>query len=127
MNRTEKTITALILSAALTVAASCSQSSTPAVSTTAELTTTTAATSAPESTPAKTTAAETTASVTSETTAAGNDNQDSSGLFTLEDYGWVMNDVPDSLMDMNGVPSRSMAFVLHTDFTQLGDDSEIVF
>jgi hypothetical protein len=111
-------ITALLAAAALLLCG-CAQNTAPAGSTTtaaAETPAESTTTAAPETT----TAAETTAETTAE-------SEGGSGLFTLEDYGWVMNNVPDSLMDMNAVAGRNMAFILHTDFSELGDDSEVVF
>ncbi|MBP5605412.1 MAG: hypothetical protein J6X60_07700, partial [Ruminiclostridium sp.] len=126
-NRSGKTIAAFILGTALIAASGCAQPNTPAAGTTTEKTTAAAASASPESTAADTSASEAATAVTSETTAASESFPETSDLFTLEDYGWVMNDVPDSLTDMDADPSRRMAFILHTDFTQLGDDSEVVF
>ena len=124
LNKTKMTAAAL---AATVLLGGCTQTGAPAASestTAASLTTTT--TSAEQTTTATT--AETKLPETSETVIV--DIPAASDLFTLEDYGWVMKDVPHSIMDMNATAGRNMAFILHVDKAKLGAsdaDNEIVF
>lgn len=122
MSKTKITAAAL---AAMMLISGCAQNNAaaPSESTTAGSLTTTAAATEQTTT---TMTAETTVSETTETEAS-EPVPKASDLFTLEDYGWVMKDVPHSLMDMNATAGRNMAFILHVDMAQLGDDSKIVF
>ena len=142
----KKTKIAAAALAAVMLAGGCAQNKAPAASetTTTASTTTTAAeteqtTTAEETTDATTeepteaeTAAteETTADETAETEAETSSVPEPSDLFTLEDYGLVMKNVPDSLMDMNATAGRNMAFILYVDKAMLGEsdaENEMVF
>ena len=105
----------------------CNTNNVPAASettTVGSLTTTSAAAEQTTTTAAAMTE-ETTASDTSETAAEPAPVEND--FFTPEDYGWVMKNVPHSLLDMRATAGGNSAFILHVDTAQLGEDSEIVF
>ena len=134
----KKTKIAAAALAAVMLAGGCAQNKAPAASetTTTASTTTTAAETEQTTTAEKTTEAETaateetTADETAETEAETSSVPEPSDLFTHEDYGLVMKNVPDSLMDMNATAGRNMAFILYVDKAMLGEsdaENEMVF